>query len=447
MVRGNALGSDCSARDLCGRNGLTGEARIPWLLLMSDGAWLTKSEVNSFYYNTVGGEIVFVTEARAGFHPGAVANLVSHHSATLGKRAIRVLEIGANDCAFARVLLNRLRRLIDAEASGLERIDYLAVEYARASLEAAADAEEQNGIEYQVRRGPPVPPLNGPPPKAALVALLTDEGPPAVNLGLIHADANQFVRSTSERFDFVILNELLDDMPCRAYYAGDGGRRFEAVSHARPDNGGWRVRVRPQEFGPDALGDITLAEMPPGSITARSGEGVELVSGIAELLVPGGMLLLHDYGFADPFMSLEHYAGLQPSLPAYVAMEFPRGSETGFPRSFFRVFGNDRHKVVQVTNDVNFAELAAALERRGAVTTIAHGSMILNQGGTLKKGDGVFLSEFGLLEPGDDLPTLLDDLHANQVELRADFVREHMAGRGSVFMDIVFVRSSEQRGT
>ena len=113
---------------------------------MSDGAWLTKSEVNSLYYNTVGGEIVFVTEARAGFHPGAVANLVSHHSATLGKRAIRVLEIGANDCAFARVLLNRLRRLIDAGASGLERIDYLAVEYARASLEAAADAEEQNGI-------------------------------------------------------------------------------------------------------------------------------------------------------------------------------------------------------------------------------------------------------------------------------------------------------------
>ena len=409
---------------------------------MSDGAWLTKSEVNSLYYNTVGGEIVFVTEARAGFHPGAVANLVSHHTAALEKRQIRVLEIGANDCAFARALLNRLCRLVDAGAFALERIDYLAVEYARPSLEAAADSEEQSGIEYQVRRGSPTPPLNGPPAKATLVALLTDPGPPAVNLGLIHAEANQFIRSTSERFDFVILNELLDDMPCRAYYADGEGRRFEAVSHARPDNGGWRVRVRPREPGPAALADTALAELPPGSITARSAEGVELVSGIAELLVPGGMLLLHDYGFADPFMSLEQYAGLQASLPAYVAMEFPRASETGFPRSFFRVFGNDRHKVVQVTNDVNFAELAAALEGRGAVTTIAHGSMILNQGGTLKKGDGVFLSEFGLLEPGDDLPALLASLHANQVELRADFVREHMAGRGSVFMDLVFVRGS-----
>jgi hypothetical protein len=407
---------------------------------MSDGAWLTKSEVNSLYYNTVGGEIVFVTEARAGFHPGAVANLVSHHSATLGKREIRVLEIGANDCAFARALLNRLRRLVDVEASGLERIDYLAVEYARASLEAAADSEEQNGIEYQVRRGPPAPTLNRPPPKATLVALLTDGGPPVVNLGLIHAEANQFVRSTRERFDFVILNELLDDMPCRAYYADGEGGRFEAVPHARTDKGGWRVRVQPEELGPAVLADRTLAEMPPGSITARSEEWVELVRGIAELLVPGGMLLLHDYGFADPFMSLEQYAELQSSLPAYVAMEFPRGSESGFPRSFFRVFGNDRQKVVQVTNDVNFAELGAALEGRGAVMTIAHGSMILNQGGTLKKGDGVFLSEFGLLEPGDDLPTLLANLHANQVELRADFVREHMAGRGSVFMDLVFVR-------
>jgi hypothetical protein len=409
-------------------------------LLMTDGAWLTKSEVNSLYYNTVGGEIVFVTEARAGLHPGAVANLVSHHAATLGKRKIRVLEIGANDCAFARALLYRLRRLVDAGASGLERIDYLAVEYARASLEAATDSAQRGGIEYRVRLGPPAPPLEGPPPEAALVALLTDAGPPAVNLGLIHADANQFVRATGERFDFVILNELLDDLPCRAFYADAKGRRFEAVAHARPDNGGWRVRVRPQELRPEVLADLELSGLPPGSVTARSEEWVELVCGIAELLVPGGMLLVHDYGFADPFMRLEHYGELQPSLPAYVAMEFPRGSEIGFPRSFFRVFGNDRQQVVQVTNDVNFAELAAALEGRGAVTTIAHGSMILNQGGTLKKGDGVFLSEFGLLEPGDDLPALLAHLNANQVELRANFVREHMAGRGSVFMDLVFVR-------
>ena len=44
------------------------------------------------------------------------------------------------------------------------------------------------------------------------------------------------------------------------------------------------------------------------------------------------------------------------------------------------------------------------------------------------------------LEPGDDLPALLSHLNANQATLRAEFVREHMAGRGSVFMDLVFVR-------
>jgi hypothetical protein len=298
-----------------------------------------------------------------------------------------------------------------------------------------------------VRRGPPARPLNGPPPAPELVALLVDGGPPAVNLGLIHAEANQFVHATSERFDFVILNELLDDMPCRVFYADDEGCRFEVVAHARPDNGGWRVRVRPEELGAAAMAGLALSEMQHGSVTARSKECTELVSGIADLLVPGGMLLLHDYGFADPFISLEHYVQIQSKLPSYVAMEFPRGSETGFPRSFFRVFGNDRQKVVQVTNDVNFAELAAALEGGGAVTTIAHGSMILNQGGTLHKGDGVFLSEFGLLEPGDDLPDLLAHLNANQVELRANFVRKHMAGRGSVFMDLVYLRDSGPTGT
>ena len=33
-----------------------------------------------------------------------------------------------------------------------------------------------------------------------------------MNLGLVHAEANQFVRSMGERFDVVILNELLDDI-------------------------------------------------------------------------------------------------------------------------------------------------------------------------------------------------------------------------------------------
>src|SRR5579864_3755064 len=213
---------------------------------MSGRAWLTKSEVNSLYYDTVGGEIVFVTEARAGFHPDAVANLLSSYAAMVGRRQLRVLEIGANDCAFARALLDRLRWLADAAAVGLERIDYLAVEYARGSLEAAAASVEQAGIEYRVRRGAPTAPLRGHPLEASLVALLTSGGSPAVNLGLIHAEANRFVRSTSERFDFVILNELLDDLPCRAFYVDGGGHRFEAISHARSDNGGWRVRVWPR---------------------------------------------------------------------------------------------------------------------------------------------------------------------------------------------------------
>ncbi len=404
---------------------------------MSPDEWLTKSEVNARYYNTVAGDIVFATEASLGGHPQAVAKLIAARARGAGLRRIRILEIGANNCAFARAAIMELRRLDAVGAAALERIDYLAVEYARDSLEAVAAWEEAAGAHVVHRPlGSPMPRgVIGPPEQPTLVALVATGGAPAVNLGLVHAEATQFVDANRERFDFVILNELLDDMPYRAYFADSAGRRFEVVPTSRDDGRLWTVRIDAEE-----VADGELEELPPGTITASSAECVELVTAIAGLLASGGMLLLHDYGFAEPYASLDEYAAAPRLVPPFAVLEFGEADSAEFPHSFFRVFGNEARRVVQVTNDVNFAELAAALETGGSVATIPHGNQIAIAGGTFARGQGVFLAEFGLLEPGDDMTGLLGWLHRDQARLRDGYIREQMHGRSSVFLDLLYVK-------
>jgi hypothetical protein len=411
------------------------------------GPWLTKSAVNAFYYNTVAGEIAFGTEAQGRVHARAVAKLIAGHAESLGKRRIRILEIAANNCAFARSLLEELVNLVDDGAAALDRIDYVAVEYARGSLEAAAAWEQEYGVHDRVLRPPDwreTIDVAGP-QRPTLVALFVDDGPPVVNLGLVHAEATQFVHATEEQFDFAILNELLDDLPYRVYYSDAAGHRHEAVARARVEEQGWTVRIEAEE----AEDDPACGDLPPAALTARSPEAVDLVGGISSLLGDGGMLLLHDYGFAGTYTTLAEYEGEPPSLPTFVTMELPDGSDGGFPHSFYRVFGNEQLRVLQVTNDVNFGELVAALEAAGTVTVMAHGNAIANRPDrTLTKGDGVFLSEFGLLESGDDLPSLLADLNARQNDLREAYAREYVSGHGSVFLDLIFVKSrSRPTGT
>ncbi len=297
--------------------------------------------------------------------------------------------------------------------------------------------EAEHGTFDRVIRGPDGGSArHEPPERPTMVALAVVEDELAVNLGLVHAEANQFVRSNSRPFDFVVLNELLDDMPCRAYFADAEGTTFEVVPECRLAGEHWTVRVTAR-----SPGDADLGGMPPGTITGRSPEAVELVTGIAGMLAPGGMLVVHDYGFAERFTSLESYEGAPGPLPSFATMDFRGPSGHGFPRSFFRVFGNEARKVVQVTNDVNFAELAAALEGSGTVLTIPHGSAIHNRGETFEERHGVFLAEFNELDPGEDLPALLARLQADQARIRDDYVREYTGGRGNVFLDLVYVKS------
>jgi hypothetical protein len=391
---------------------------------MADG-WLSKDQVNALYYNTVAGDIAFATEAGGGDHSIAVARLIAARSASLGRSRIRVLEIGANNCAFAQLLIEELWAAAGSGENELAGIEYIAVEYSRPSLEQALRRELDEQLFERVARG-----------TGNVIATMGERGDFDIELKLVHSDANEFMRSRQDPFDFVILNELLDDMPYRAYFADADGSSFEAVPRSRGEEGRWTIRVDAEPGGPDGL--------PPEAVTAHSPESVELVAAAAGVLDPGGMLLIHDYGFARPYMPLETYADLPPSLPGFAEMVFPDGE--AFPRGFFRVFGNEAKHVVQVTNDVNFAELTAALEPTGTVTAIPHGNAIVNQGGRLRKGDGTFLGEFSELTLGDDLDALLVGLAENQARIRDDFAAQYAGGRGTVFLDLIYVKGA-QTGT
>jgi SAM-dependent MidA family methyltransferase len=396
--------------------------------------WLDKSEVNARYYAAVAGDIAFETEASLGYHPGTVARILLAHAASLGKEAVRILEIGASSCLFARALLGELRMLGATEWPELRRLDYVAVDLSRSSLERAVLWEEAQGTHRRilwpggVRPAAPAPP--GRPDKPAMVALVSIEGE-EVNVGYVHADANQFIDSNTQTFDFVILNELLDDMACRAYYADGAGRPLELVPLARDDGGSWTVRIDAREPGdaPDVRAE---------SVTSRSPEAVALVEGIARSLTPGGMLILHDYGFAGGANAISDYETVPPSQPQFVEVEYPPAEP--FPRGFFRVFGNEALRAIQITNDVNFDELAAALEATGDVVTLPHGNQLVTSGAPLERGQGIFLTEFGLLEPGDDLPGTFERLRGEQAEARERYVREHVNGHRSLFLDLIYIK-------
>src|SRR5580765_6583144 len=97
---------------------------------------LSKEEVNRRFYSAVGGEIVFETEAQGFLHPLAVAKLLAAHARTAGKRTLRVVELGANNCTFALSLLKMLTALAVGADVDLDSVDYFAVDFARSSLGA-----------------------------------------------------------------------------------------------------------------------------------------------------------------------------------------------------------------------------------------------------------------------------------------------------------------------
>jgi SAM-dependent methyltransferase len=387
--------------------------------------WLGKAEVNALYYATVGGEIAFETEASLGYHPGAVARLMLAHAASLDKRDVRILEIGASSCLFARALLAELRMLGATDWPELYRIDYLAVDLSRSALESAVLWEEAQGTHRRilwpggVRPSAPAPP--GPPAKPAMVGLVTVEGED-LNVGYVHADANQFVEANTQTFDFVILNELLDDMACRVFYDG-----AELVPLAR-DGERWRVRIEARE--------TPEAPVAPGAVSVRSEESVALVKGIARALVPGGMLLLHDYGFDGDTNAAADYATGGPPLPAFVDVELP----DGYPSGFFRIFANEPKHTIQITNDVNFAELVATLRSTGDVLVLPHGNQLVASGTPLERGQGVFLTEFNLLEPQDELPAVLERLREGQEAAIDEYAALYMNGHRSLYLDLVYVK-------
>jgi hypothetical protein len=360
----------------------------------------------------------------------AVARLVAAYANASGKRDLKILEIGANNCVFATSFLKLLTQLRVHNEAMVSKVEYFAVEYARCSLEAALVEYAEGGFE-QVTPGPPDSPL---------VGSLTRTGPPQLALYLVHAEANQFLAGGSGRYDFVILNELFDDFPCRVFFSDAAGVKRELDARAEPEGKKWRVTI-----GAGEVEDTGFAGMPPNTLTATSVEALTLVRSAAARLETGGMLLVHDYGF------VEHYTGIAkyeptPNVPEFVSLEFPDAGEQPFPRSFFRIFGNEKANVVQITTDVNFAELTEELAGSGRVIILPHGNAKLATRSKdadedyVRKGDGIFLGEFGALEVGDDLLAVLARLDEEQEALRAAFASEFLVDDASLYADLVFVK-------
>jgi hypothetical protein len=386
---------------------------------------LTKAEVNERYYNTVSGKIVFRTEGQQFLHPLAVAKLLAAQARTREKRALKIVELGANDCAFAMSVLKLLASLTVNGEVALDRVDYFAVELARGALQVFFDGAQQSGDFQRATPGAATGPL---------VGSLTRLGTPQVNVHLVHADAVAFVGGGAGGYDAVIVNELLDDLPGRAFFADEEGRRRELDAHAEETGGTWKVTVTATETA-----EPSLADMPPATLTATSAENLAVVRGAAAQLDSGGMLIVHDYGFTERYTPLVDYEGKLPALPEYVELAFPPGR---FPRTFFRVFGNDEERVVQVTSDVAFGELVEALAPGGRVIVLPHGNAMLarREPDDLRKGDGIFLSEFALLEPADYLDAVLERLEGEQEELRQRYFDEYLDGRRTVFSNLLFVK-------
>jgi hypothetical protein len=400
---------------------------------MSRARSLTKKELNERFYNAVDPEAAFVTEVQVGFHQAAVGRLVARRAAGLGKRRLKILELGASTCLFALAFLDVLAQLVLLGEANLAGVDYTAVEYSWNALETGL----RNAVQHAFAAMPFDSSAEAVTASAALVATLSRPDGAASELSLVHSEAGRFVSESEGPFDVVILNELLDDLPCRVVHADADGVRRELSATARRDGPRWRVEVDATDAPPDA----GFSAMPPGTVTATSEESLRLIRGIVERLERGGMLLVHDYGFTERFADVRQYAEPQPVLPSFVALELPELD--GLPKSFFRVFGNDDAREVQITNDVGFAELIEELEKSGAVITLPHGNLVTTNRTWPElffKGDGVFVSEFINLTADDDLSALLSELRARQAELRERYVTTYGNGRTAIFHDLIYVK-------
>jgi hypothetical protein len=62
----------------------------------------------------------------------------------------------------------------------------------------------------------------------------------------------------------------------------------------------------------------------------------------------------------------------------------------------------------------------------------------------LDREQRVFLTEFGLLAPDDDLVAALERLRSGQAEARDAYSREQVNGHRSLFLDLVYVKTDKQ---
>ena len=229
------------------------------------------------------------------------------------------------------------------------------------------------------------------------------EGELTVNLGLVHAEANQFV----EREHAAVRLRDPQRAPRRHALPRLLRRRRGQAARGRPARRAsgderWTVRVEAR--------DRRTAPRSPGSRPARSPRtraecGRARLAGSRRARARAGCCSCTTTALPSRSSALDTYdepAAVAARRSSMSATTTSAGDASRAASSASS--GTRRERVVQMTNDVNFAELAAALERDRRVLVAPAREPAPERGAVARARAGLFLTEFGLLGPATTSP-------------------------------------------
>ncbi|MDE1851347.1 MAG: SAM-dependent methyltransferase [Candidatus Micrarchaeota archaeon] len=386
---------------------------------------ISKREINRLFYAAERRELPFATQA--GFEPyqEGVVRIIRDIARQQGSERLRIMELGANDCSFAMDIMGRLAN--DGIRTG---VDYLAVDFSASALDKGyARYSQMPGKGFEMVRNVEVPDSAKPNGKQDNV------------IYLVQRDAAGFKDAWASGLDVVIMNELLDDLSYDVYFTDKDGRAYRLECSVSRPQLRWQVNIDAERVDRKEL----PVQMPPRSVTATSAEAMGIIENAAALLRKGGVMLVHDYGFADRYDSVDTYG--TPNVSYKITqVNFPKHPQLSMPYDFFRVYEDvaefafePASNMIQVTSPVNFGEIEARLEKEGKVLILPHGRIILHKmqrGESLAKGDDVFMSEFGLMEQDETVAGIMDSLKPRQQEI----IDYHGKLYSPDFYDLVFLK-------
>lgn len=386
---------------------------------------ISKREINRLFYAAERSGLPFMTQARFEPYQEGVVRIIKDIARKRDGQRLRIMELGANDCSFAMDIVGRL-----AKKGVKAGVDYVAVDFSASALDRGyARYAQMPDKSFGMVRGVEAPPSNGSQDRYKNV------------IHLVQRDAVGFNDAWASGLDMVIMNELLDDLSYDVYFTDKYGRAYRLECSVSRPHIRWQVDIDAEQIDRKDL----PVKMPPRSVTATSAEAIGIIDNASGLLRNGGVMLIHDYGFAGRYDTVDTY-GTPNTSYKITKVNFSQYPQWSMPYDFFRVYEDIEEytfgaasNMIQVTNPVNLGEIEARLEDKGKVLILPHGKIILHKmqkGESLEKGDDVFMSEFGMMEPHETVADIIDSLKPRQQEI----IEYHGKLYSPDFCDLVFLK-------